>query len=249
MSYLSPRVKATMMSDADFLDPAPVVSDANLLDTIVSVKQCTSITRPSSPFEGQWIYETDTQCLRRWDSNSSNWYLRAGSINSTSASVGLILTATNAAAATIPNGVSSQANVALISWNTPVKKGKSYKVVEDGWISLTGSAGLWTDTGHLNYDLRSYANTSPVSPISQYETYSTLSLTMPKGAMPTRFAYRRTWFYSIPSNAVGSVTLYGAVYLITDQTKITSGLVLGKPADATVPAVVRVYDCGLTTGN
>jgi hypothetical protein len=249
VTYLSPRVSATMMSDSDFMNPTPIVTDANLLDGIVSVKDCLSTSRPASPFEGQWIYETDTQVLRRWSSSDNTWRLRAGSINSTVAAVGLISTTSNAAAATIPNGASTSANVALVSWNTSVKKNKTYKIVEDGWISLTGSAGLWTDTGRLSYNLQSYANIgSPPTPIpGSTDFLDATSLTMPKGAMPTRFPFHRTWFYDVP-NTSGSLTLYGALYLITDATKITSGLLLGKPADS-VPATVRVYDCGLTTGN
>lgn len=40
-------------------------------DTIIKPGVCTSTTRPASPYEGQFIYETDTKLTRIW--NGSAW--------------------------------------------------------------------------------------------------------------------------------------------------------------------------------
>lgn len=40
-------------------------------NSIVQPGVCTSATRPSSPYEGQTIYETDTDRIRTWD--GTNW--------------------------------------------------------------------------------------------------------------------------------------------------------------------------------
>lgn len=248
MSHLSSRIKATMMEDGDFLSPTPLNTNSALLDPIVSVKQCTSTTRPLTPFEGQWIYETDTQVLRRWDSTTSKWYLRAGSASSNTASVGLILSTTSASAATLSNGAAAPASVAMITWSTPVSKNKTYKIVEDAWISLTGTG--YNDTKELDYDIQSFATlTPPVQPIVAQKQFSFGTMTFSTGSMPVRRMFRRTWFYNVPNNA-GSLTLYGGFYLFAmDQSKIAATWTFGKPFDAGVPARVRVYDCGLTVGN
>jgi len=40
--------------------------------SIVKPGVCTSSTRPASPFEGQMIYETDTDKVLVW--NGTDWY-------------------------------------------------------------------------------------------------------------------------------------------------------------------------------
>lgn len=44
-----------------------IQNTASDTDGLLGPKPCTSAARPSSPFQGQQIYETDTRLLRMWD--------------------------------------------------------------------------------------------------------------------------------------------------------------------------------------
>jgi hypothetical protein len=63
---------------------------------IGSLKQgvCTSSTRPASPFEGQQIYETDTDKVSVWNGSAwyPNWNLPWGQVGYAKSTTGLALT-------------------------------------------------------------------------------------------------------------------------------------------------------------
>lgn len=75
--------------------------------SIVKPGVCTSSTRPASPFEGQMIYETDTDAVKVWDGSAWVGAVNAASLNGVGAT-SIAYTPTWTAATTNPvlgNGV------------------------------------------------------------------------------------------------------------------------------------------------
>lgn len=144
MSSLSPRTGLTLMADSDFVSGSVVTGNAGKLDNITSILQCTSATRPSSPIDGQFIYETDTQNRRRYDATSGKWYLQGGS--GTNCPKGLIGSFSNTSAAlTGPGGGISPgvnffgAPISLLDYSFPVKAFYQYRVIEQGFYMEAGT--------------------------------------------------------------------------------------------------------------
>lgn len=55
----------------DFVDVSKLNDNFDKIDAAISSTLCTSATRPTSPFTGQMIFETDTKIIRIW--NGSAW--------------------------------------------------------------------------------------------------------------------------------------------------------------------------------
>jgi hypothetical protein len=61
-------------ADSDYTDVAlDIDAQMDAIDLNVSTRVCTSGTRPSTPYAGQIIYETNTRLLRMWD--GSDWLI------------------------------------------------------------------------------------------------------------------------------------------------------------------------------
>lgn len=73
MATSTTRLGLTKPDGTDLVDIAVLNTNANKIDAAVGAFVCTSTTRPSTPYAGQIIYETDTDQSFVWDSATSTW--------------------------------------------------------------------------------------------------------------------------------------------------------------------------------
>lgn len=57
----------------DLVDVDDLNFNADKIDAAIGLRLCTSTTRPSTPFDGQPIYETDTKNQMFWSQSASRW--------------------------------------------------------------------------------------------------------------------------------------------------------------------------------
>jgi hypothetical protein len=62
----------------EIVDIDDINGNFDLIDSAVGAKLVTSTTRPSTPFDGQIIRESDTKNLLAWSATSSSWLFLAG---------------------------------------------------------------------------------------------------------------------------------------------------------------------------
>lgn len=239
MSSLSPIVGATLMGDGDFVDASVVTKNANLFDGIVSMVQCTSTTRPPHPWNGQWIYETDTQNIRRW-SDTGTWHLLGGSGKASSS--GYVASATDTGAHTITlSGGSGHQQVSLHDYNFTLKNNKTYKIIEQGWIWNTGSfnntafqfnVGLWT-----NFGLGSNPGLGNGSAI--HVAYKYIS----DAEFNQRIPYYKVLYCNTPSGAGTTTCYFRSVMDLNAADFPPSNRTIGRSADS-IGSTVSVYDMG-----
>jgi hypothetical protein len=86
MATTTSRLGLTLPDPADTVDVTQLNADFTKIDNTVGFTPCTSSTRPSSPVDGQGIYERDTHNAYVWDAQASTW--RAVSNNTISGSGG-----------------------------------------------------------------------------------------------------------------------------------------------------------------
>ena len=87
MATSTTRLGLTKPDGTDLVDIAVLNTNANKIDAAAGAFVCTSTTRPSTPYSGQIIYETDTDQSFVWDSATSTWnVLTPGATVCTSAS-------------------------------------------------------------------------------------------------------------------------------------------------------------------
>lgn len=239
MSTLSPRVGLTIMSDSDFIDPSVVDGNSTRLDAITSVTQASSTSRPSSPFDGQHIYETDTQNFRRYDKASGKWYLLGSGPNG-SAAQGLIGTFSNTNAATL-SGTSGGQNfqaVSMLDYSFSVIAGHNYKIIEQGWFSVTGSPAQVIQSSDLVelYTLWQLgSNPGLGSTVALHYSQYWYN----KNEWGTRVPFFRTMQYG--AGITGTLFLRSCVR--TDTSFWTTTTRIGRPAD-TIGSYAWAYDEG-----
>jgi len=180
---------------------------------------CTSTTRPTTPYEGQHIYETDTDLEYVW--NGSAWvinYVQAvspaftGTPTAPTAAVGtnttqlattaFVTTAvSNISTGAVPNflvylsgGNSTAANGATIAYNTEVYDDTN-NVVSGVFTVPAGQAGTYSFTAHTN-------------------AYNIGTSGYMRGCMVTTGTYANTYFGS-SYPASGGVDHYVEVSLVT----------------------------------
>lgn len=240
MSSLSPLIGATLMADTDFLDASIITKNATLLDGIVSIKQCTSTTRPTSPWNGQWIYETDTQNIRRWSSSSNVWHLLGGSGKASSSGYVSSATDTGAHTITLSNGAGHQ-QVSLHDYNFTVTNGKTYKVIEQGWIWNTGSfnntayqfnVGLWTNLGIGSNP--SLGNGSAIHVAYKYISDAEYNQRIP---------YYKVMYFNSPAGSGTSTCYFRSVMDLNAADFPPSNRTVGRSADST-GSIAFLYDMG-----
>ena len=73
MATSTTRLGLTKPDGTDLVDIAVLNTNANKIDAAAGAFVCTSTTRPSTPYAGQIIYETDTDQSFVWDSATSTW--------------------------------------------------------------------------------------------------------------------------------------------------------------------------------
>lgn len=66
MATSTTRLGLTKPAGSDVVDVAVLNANADKIDAAVGIVVCTSTTRPTSPFTGQQIYETDTKQLQTY---------------------------------------------------------------------------------------------------------------------------------------------------------------------------------------
>lgn len=236
MSTASPRVGLTVMADSDFVNPGVIDGNATKLDQITSVTQCTSTTRPAAPFEGQHIYETDTQNFRRYDATSKLWYLLGSGPNGNGAQ-GLIAGFQNTAGSVLNGtgiGTAGTQEISLLDYNFAVKANRVYKIIEQGWIMVGG--GYTSTLANYWVELYSLSNLGVQPPLSSVNAlhyikkyYSSLKFT-------ARVPFYKSMIYS--SGAAG--TLYMRSVL---RSAVFGGQGIGTVADS-VGTYAWIYDMG-----
>lgn len=73
MATTTSRLALTKPSTSDLVDISVLNTNADKIDAAIGSYVCTSTTHPSSPFNGQVIYETDTQLTLIYNSGTSTW--------------------------------------------------------------------------------------------------------------------------------------------------------------------------------
>lgn len=246
MSSLSPRVGMTLMQDTDFVDPSIVAGNSQRMDTITSVTQSTSTSRPSTPFNGQWIYETDTQNVRRWSQSDGKWYLRGGSGVANAA--GLTAQFSDGGShllAGTSGGVNFQ-TISLHDYNATLRNGHTYKIVEHGWFNLSGSPyqqnhgddifpeffTIWgngsnpalVDTSSLHYFRESYQ----------------------QNVLQNQRPYYKTFHFTMGGSVgIGNTAqIYFRSCMRVDTSFYPTGCFLGRPS-TTLTAKAYIYDLGI----
>lgn len=74
MSTLTTRLKLLKPAITDTVDVSSALDgNFDLLDGLVPNTSCTSLTRPALPFDGQFIWETDTAITRVWNATLGRW--------------------------------------------------------------------------------------------------------------------------------------------------------------------------------
>ena len=77
MATSTTRLALTKPDTTDLVDIAVLNTNFNKIDAAAGAFVCTSTTRPSTPYNGQIIYETDTDGSLVWDSATSTWNILA----------------------------------------------------------------------------------------------------------------------------------------------------------------------------
>jgi hypothetical protein len=240
MSSLSPLIGVTLMGDTDFVNASVIDNNATLMDSIVSITQCTSTTRPANPWNGRWIYETDTQNVRRW-SDTGAWHLLGGS--GTNSSTGYVGSATDTGAHTLTmTGGSGHQQVSLHDYNFTLQNNKTYKVIEQGWIWNTGpfrdnlwhyNVGLWT-----NFGIGSNPGLGSGSAI--HVSYKYIS----DAEVSQRIPYYKVMYVNTPGGSGTSVCYFRSVMdLNAADFQPSVNTTIGRSADS-IGSTVSVYDMG-----
>lgn len=73
MPQYTSKLKLIKPNPAENADVGQLNSNSDAIDDNIGAKNCTSTTRPSQPFVGQHIFETDTGYFRAW--NGTRWAL------------------------------------------------------------------------------------------------------------------------------------------------------------------------------
>lgn len=73
MATTTSRLALTKPAGTDSVDIAVLNGNADKIDAAIGAKICTSGTRPSTPYDGQVIYETDTSKAFVYIATSSTW--------------------------------------------------------------------------------------------------------------------------------------------------------------------------------
>lgn len=183
MATTTTRLALIKPGTGDDQDVADLNLNADRLDLEAGYRICTSGTRPSSPFQGQSIYETDTQQTRVW--NGTFWLWVGGShlnIYSKSSAFTAVVGTTNVPSFardntnsrgpdfapdgsglfTLPNGIWSIeaiANVASITSQTLeiFNNNGSRVLAYTGFYAaatLTGVSAMWFSDGNSGIAIR-----------------------------------------------------------------------------------------------
>jgi len=187
---------------------------------------CTSSTRPASPYEGQCIYETDTDMMALW--NGSAWRY----IASTTATSGTVLQvqSTTVTAQTASTSSSSWADITNLSVSiTPKSSTSKVFVMVNMEVGGNGSAddtyyGLYRDSTILGQGSGGSNNATMVYRFTYdgagYQTYQTVNLStnyLDSPASTSSLTYKMRWWTRVGTiylNRRGDTTV-GASSTIT----------------------------------
>lgn len=87
MATTTSKLGLTKPDGADLVDVAVLNTNFDKLDTSMGATICTSTTRPSTPYNGQFIYETDTANVLVYKTATTSWTIVSGATVSDTAPV------------------------------------------------------------------------------------------------------------------------------------------------------------------
>lgn len=247
MSSLSPRVGLTVMADTDFVSSSSVDNSVTILDTATSITQCTSATRPSTPFEGQLIYETDTKMFRRWSATKVGWFLY-GVGTGNGGGLGLINSFSDTSSHLLAGGGGSNPNyvfTSLLDYNFAVRPNWRYRIVEQGWFWATGTYN-GSNTALIDVELYSLYNIGSNPALGSTGTalhYARHDYQMLQ--LGGRRSYFKKVFFDTPSSVSGNMYVRSclrynnAIFVAANQS-------IGRSADS-IGSYAWVYSLGPST--
>jgi hypothetical protein len=245
MTSLSPRLNLTLMSDTDFVNNSPVDNNASIIDGIASITQCTSSSRPGSPFNGQWIYETDTQNVRYWSPTEGKWFLRGGS--GLASSRGLVNSFSNPAAALVAGTGGGADNViSLHDYSFSAYKNHQYKVIEQGWIWPTGTYNTG-NSGQSEISLYTSFGLGSNPSLSASSAVHYIGVPCCWEQNGQRIPYYKAFVFNIGGSGTNNVYLRS--WMDANTGSFPANMNIGRSADSNVPARAWIYDLGIMGAN
>lgn len=247
MSSLSPRVGLTVMQDTDFVNASPVTSNSVRLDAITSISQCTSTTRPAAPFDGQWIYETDKQNVRRWSQADGKWYLRGGS--GIASAAGLVAQFSDGNAHQIVGGGSGIQIISLHDYNATLQNGHTYKMIEQSWFNLSGA--YQQNHGDILFvDFFSVYGIGSNPALSDANSLHYFQEPYQQNINPNRRPYYKVFTLTVPGTSGTSNVFFRSLmrFNFTTGLGFPNTMSLGRPASS-FAAKAYIYDLGITGAN
>jgi hypothetical protein len=124
MATLSPRFSFTLPDPADTVDITKLNADFVTIDNTLGLTPCTLGTRPSSPIDGQAIYERDTHDVLVWDASvgAGTWHYIVPVTKSVASDVSVISDIVGVSATDLTITMAAQTTYALdafIAFNSP----------------------------------------------------------------------------------------------------------------------------------
>lgn len=244
MSSLSSRCKLILLTDNDIVDPSPIDQNSNAIDGFASVLRTVSGSRPATLFDGQWIYDGDTQTVRRWNAAQSKAQMYGG-VNGNN---GLVNTFSNTAAALI-NGAGGVTDISLMDYQATLLNGHSYKIVEQGYVSL---AGPYTPMSAkiLSFNWRTNLGLGSPPPLSDGAAIHTYNFGYDYRKLGCAIPFYKVMHAVLPGAiGTGTTVAYFKSIFSTDPTQFAATQHAGHPSDSTVPIRAWIYDQGPVGSN
>lgn len=150
------------------------------IDTETGAFVCTSSTRPSTPYAGKLIYETDTKYFRTWNASTSSWDLVGGTTYPAANLTGSVAIANGGTGATTLAAAQDNLGIGLV----PI----SPTTVEKAGTGSTASANA---LGKVTFSACTSLSLNGVFS-SQYENYRIIFKTLFSADGNAQFRFRKS---------------------------------------------------------
>lgn len=200
-------------------DIVNVVTDVNenmdTLDLNVNLRVVTSSTRPSSPYTGQLVYETDTGHVSIW--NGTDWD-NVGAGNSARGRMALTTSTTDGASLT-----SASAETLYISATFAAEDGRKYWVETGFSVECTATTAA---PGAIDTKVRWAAGGSVANTDTQLGSTARYDIVQGTGTANAEHGYH---LYELTPNTTGNVTvgLFASVPTVNDTCRFDGSAVSG----------------------